>query len=171
MRGRRNETPFFFVHIGKAGGGNIRARIAAAALGYNRSEWHLANQDPTYYYPMYDVHSGEMHRGILANQKMCHFTTPTQNLTSSSEGKIRTAYCFATTPLGRAIACPVYAPDVCSNGINDSRCDIVYMGHNHIGSELHWLPTNYLVQWWKSTKYYDPEHDFIAELLQNRLMS
>jgi hypothetical protein len=45
------------------------------------------------------------------------------------------------------------------------------MGHNHIGSELHWLPTNYLVQWWKSTKYYDPEHDFIAELLQNRMMS
>lgn len=29
------DTPLIFVHIGKAGGGNIRARFSASALNYN----------------------------------------------------------------------------------------------------------------------------------------
>ena len=32
----RTETPFIFVHIGKAGGGEVRRRIAAAAVNYTR---------------------------------------------------------------------------------------------------------------------------------------
>lgn len=30
-------------------------------------------------------------------------------------------------------------------------CHTVYMGHNSLGSELHWLPPNYLQHWWRST--------------------
>lgn len=39
---RRNETPFIYVHIGKAGGGHVRARIAASALNYEASIWDRA---------------------------------------------------------------------------------------------------------------------------------
>ena len=47
--------PFVFVHIGKAGGGNVRARIAASSLNYTKDKW--SNRDGSYYYPM--VATGE----------------------------------------------------------------------------------------------------------------
>jgi len=48
------------------------------------------------------------------------------------------------------------------------------MGHNLLGSELHWLPDKYLVKWWQDTpwgKEYstkDNTHDFIRHAIVSR---
>ena len=55
-------TPFLFVHIGKAGGGNVRRRIASAALNVTRnaSSWREARLD-NHYYPVLSG-NGTFHR-------------------------------------------------------------------------------------------------------------
>ena len=35
--------------------------------------------------------------------------------------------------------------------MNGTVCHTVYVGHNNLGSELHWLPPKYLEKWWRST--------------------
>ncbi|CAB9519789.1 expressed unknown protein [Seminavis robusta] len=169
----RNETPFIFVHIGKAGGGGVRSRMAAAALDYNRSGWHRIHEDPNYYYPVYDE-NGQMHKGkFLASiyPSWLPKSLPQFHSEFEYEGY---GFCGATTPLGSAIACPnEQVPEFCMDHDNDTvsetRCDLVYMGHNVLGSELHWLPTSYLVKWWNHSLWaQDPESQSVAQLLEDR---
>ncbi|CAB9504317.1 expressed unknown protein [Seminavis robusta] len=49
---RRQEAPLIFVHLGKCGGGSIRARLAASAVDYSREKWSNTRNDASYYYPM-----------------------------------------------------------------------------------------------------------------------
>ena len=81
-----------------------------------------------------------------------------------------TRICNATTPIGQALACPATFPRPSSNALRrqleqksyhggnvcggDTLRDInsshvVYVGHNGLGTELHWLPVPYLQQWWQ----------------------
>lgn len=126
----RNETPFIFVHIGKAGGGGVRARFAAGALEYNRSGWHRLHEDPSYYYPVYDA-EGNLHKGKMSSSRMNNFVPKILKEILGDfkyEGAIP---CSATTPLGQAIACPLSTPeDLCFEG---HRCDLINFGHNVIG--------------------------------------
>ena len=188
----RNETPFIFVHIGKAGGGTIRARLAASAMHYNRTDWHKPREDTTYYYPVYDE-EGRLYPGKFINSDSHNFLP---QFKVSGEEKDMTAPfvrssgfegimpCHATTPLGHAIACP-QEKHICTRHTNlgnegryvdGLRCDTIYVGHNQLGSELHWLPTPFLQQWWSQTTWaksdlgnQSPDRPTIAELLGNRL--
>ncbi|CAB9499734.1 expressed unknown protein [Seminavis robusta] len=174
----RNETPFIFVHLGKAGGGEVRARIAASAEAYQRSLWHHHKQDPSYYYPIRS--GGRMWKGKMVNSEMNNFL-PMDDVDDNDQqqfpySKIFTfegiSSCHATTPLGHAMACG-FEKDMCephresdrnyykktaaanknTSSISSSRCDTIYLGHNVIGNELHWLPTSFLVQWWNQSTW------------------
>jgi hypothetical protein len=140
----RNETPLIFVHIGKAGGGQVRARFAAAALDFRRTHWRKEIENDQHYYPL---PNGE--KAKFCNSKnQNHRYNDTQWTKKSYEG---TLPCDATTPLGMALACPnAYANQFCM-GCDPRRttCHTVYVGHNHMGSEFHWLPALYLQKWWK----------------------
>ena len=180
----RNETPFIFVHIGKAGGGGVRSRMAAAALDYNRTGWHRTHQDEHYYYPIYADHMDEyngsdtkriMHKAKFLSSKHSNYIHPDRtefhgDFTYEGHGP-----CGAGTPIGQAVACPIestYCVDHDEDGISEGRCDLVYMGHNLLGSELHWLPTQYLVKWWNSTWWgkqgAENNNDALGDLIANR---
>ena len=205
---RRHEAPLIFVHIGKAGGGSIRARLAASALDYNREQWAKAGTDTTYYYPMKeerrlvterDSQKNTMetvvHKGIFINSQFPNFRpsvpkdpTNVTDLDMELANNIvwktfeKTMPCRATTPLGQAIACPfiktdsqLYKAGVSGEGDSANtnprqqqqqqkakkkrdacrghRCNVVYVGHNLLGNEMHWLPTEYLEDWWKTTPW------------------
>ena len=110
----RRETPLIFVHIGKAGGGGVRRRLAGAAQDLNRSEWHKPKDD-NHYYPIVmdgrtESSSSSFRRGKFCNSEnknikipVNHRTRPLLNRTKSFEGDL---FCNATTPFGMAIACP-----------------------------------------------------------------
>jgi hypothetical protein len=90
------ETPLIFVHIGKSGGGTVRARLAASALNYTRSAraWSSDNEDNSYY-PV-----GPDNRGFFCDKGHPQFrVTPNQ-------GQEKVLFCHAMTPLGQSIACP-----------------------------------------------------------------
>jgi hypothetical protein len=146
----RHEAPFIFVHIGKAGGGGVRARIAASALDYStRDHWKGIARDTDHYYPI----QGQR-RGKLCNSLVRHHRVPESTyIPQSFEGR---SPCNATTPMGMAVACPQTKTNRgtmtcmgCSD-LNSTECHTVYVGHNHIGSEIHWLPPRILKNWWKS---------------------
>lgn len=145
----RKETPLIFVHIGKAGGGMIRARFAAAAHGYNRNEWYAPLLDQ-HYYPVHEAANAS-----FCNSAYKHFTVPNNEIWPKSfEGQLP---CNATTPIGIALACPEAIKEKgrcrgCQQ-MKSKHCHTVYMGHNHFGSELHWLPPKYLQNWWRSTAW------------------
>jgi len=153
----RNETPFVFVHIGKAGGGTVRARLAASAMNYSRgSNWRGYEQDQAYYYPVPVAGGGnhnisDIRKAKMINSKMVNWLPPSLVEYHGDFEFEKWGPCGATTPLGQAIACPMTSHN--HPYCNSSRCDLVYMGHNVIGSELHWLPTDYLVDWWKATPW------------------
>lgn len=145
----RTETPTIFVHIGKAGGGMTRARFAAAALDYDREEWHSPHKDK-HWYPV----------SSTAKAKFCNSRYRTWNVPNTTiwqesfEGNLP---CNATTPIGLALACPEPAKETgrclgCTDWGSDE-CHTVYVGHNNLGSELHWLPPPYVRKWWKSTPW------------------
>jgi hypothetical protein len=142
---QRNETPLIFVHIGKAGGGQVRARFAAAALEFDRNhtDWRKGGQDE-HYYPL--PHGG---KARFCNSRNRNHRYENSEWTSKTyEG---TLPCNATTPLGMALACPTPYGGFCK-GCNPrgNSCLTVYVGHNHMGSEFHWLPAGYLQRWWKN---------------------
>lgn len=148
------------------GGGSIRARLAASALDYNRDRWHDTNNDPSYYYPIMDKSNGVMHKGIFVNSQFPNFrpsypktadnfTVDDMNYADNERWKTyeKTLPCQATTPLGQAVACPAIAKKKEMSACVNHRCDIVYAGHNLLGNEMHWLPTKFLEDWWKSTPW------------------
>ena len=118
----RTETPLIFVHIGKAGGGEVRARLAGAAEAYDREEWHNPSKDDHFYPVRYTARgssrnhsSGDdpdrFRRGRFCNSKYPHHkyipdnnqTTPLSNIRKNFEGL---SFCNATTPFGMSIGCP-----------------------------------------------------------------
>ena len=90
----RNETPAIFVHLGKAGGGEVRARFAAAALAYNRTIWHRPGEDD-HYYPLPEGQKAKFCNSAHAN----HYPLPIGSFEGSQ-------LCNATNPVSMAIACP-----------------------------------------------------------------
>jgi hypothetical protein len=115
------ETPLIFVHNGKSGGGNIRARMAASAQNYTRGShtWQKPHRDE-HYYPIRDndgdgdgdgddddTDTESFRRGKFCNSQyphyieMPHIDVPL--VKSTFEG---VKPCNATTPLGIAVACP-----------------------------------------------------------------
>jgi hypothetical protein len=142
------QTPLIFVHIGKAGGGSVRARFAAAALHYNRTNWRSSNDTTAYYaIPPRAARDEEEGRGYF-----CQSGHPSYRLQDRKtfEGTLR---CDAVTPLGQAIACPgpLEVGHKCHGcAPEQATCHRVYMGHNQLGTELHWLPSRYLAAWWKT---------------------
>ncbi|CAB9525344.1 expressed unknown protein [Seminavis robusta] len=172
---RRTERPFIFVHCGKSGGGNVRKRLASSALGFSESysNWHKALEDPHYHFPMLDS-KGEVVKGSFVNSHFPNYR-PSYNSThpdataeawETFEG---TLPCAAETPLGQALACPLLkrtgpARLACHQGY----CNIVYAGHNYVGNELHWLPNQFLAQWWEkkhnSTTKVDLYKDFMKRM-------
>lgn len=140
----RTETPLIFVHIGKSGGGSVRARIAASSLNFTKKDHRHLDES---YYP-------------LANGKKARFIASTFaiHLPSKERSYEGTSPCHASTPIGGAIGCPEtvgrirrFAPrrlGECNEDSND--CNLVYVGHNLFGGETNWLPVPYLQRWWAS---------------------
>jgi hypothetical protein len=146
----RNETPLIFVHVGKAGGGMVRARFAGSALNYGHREWHTPEKD-NHFYPVSAAHNAS-----FCNSKNKNHRVPESNLWPKTfEGN---APCSATTPIGLALACPEASLErskcLGCNDLTSEHCHTVYVGHNNMGSELHWLPPKYLEKWWQSTEWY-----------------
>lgn len=172
---QRNETPTIFVHLAKAGGGSNRARFAASARRYNRANWYEPEEDSHFYpipaEPSYGTGTqyrlGKFCNSINYNHLIPNagplqdgnvtavhaadpfFVVKTNNLKATFEGSLP---CNATTPLGLAVACPQPSGRSCMGcDLRSDHCDTVYVGHNSLGSELHWLPPRYLKGWWERT--------------------
>jgi hypothetical protein len=175
---RRAEAPFIFVHCGKAGGGQVRARFAASALQFNRStkDWHQSLKDPSYYYPILDSTTGNLLKGAFVNSAFPNFR-PSYNETHPDETPEMwetfegTLPCAAETPLGQALACPLLKrPPETKQACHAHRCNIVYTGHNLVGNELHWLPNQYLSDWWKrQTQWKSSSQQNVPEAFLHRL--
>ena len=113
----RSETPLIFVHVGKAGGGQIRARLALAARDYHRSEWSNISGD-NHFFPIRDTDSSnsssynatgavQHRRGRFCNSRYGHANfIPEEGSLEPKKNFEGSHYCSATTPLGMAIACP-----------------------------------------------------------------
>lgn len=127
----------------------MRARIAAASKNFTRpdgtlitgSKWHLAQGQN--YYPIADGSKARLCNSCFSNQK--------SSLGKTFEGTI---YCHANTPVGQAIGCPESLKRTSPAELdechwNSSTCHMVYMGHNLLGAEMHWLPYKYLSSWWE----------------------
>ena len=151
--------------------------MAAAALEYNRSGWHRTHEDETYYYPVYEQNGNNiiMHKGKFCSSKMSNMIPPNMTQYEADFAYEGFGPCQATTPLGQAIGCPIESTycqqdvDNNDNGKSNARCDLVYMGHNLLGTELHWLPTDYLTQWWKTTEWYTGnKEDKMLQAIQHR---
>mmetsp|Transcript_65367 Transcript_65367/g.181790 ORF Transcript_65367/g.181790 Transcript_65367/m.181790 type:complete len:455 (+) Transcript_65367:57-1421(+) len=139
----RTETALIFVHIGKSGGGSVRARLAAAALDYNRSNWFAGGQDD-HYYPLPNGERAKFCNSLHPNHRL----PDTRLKWKTYEG---TVPCNATTPLGMALACRETFRRHCRGcAAHQTHCHTVYVGHNGLGNELHWLPIPYLQRWWQS---------------------
>lgn len=120
-------SPVIFIHIGKCGGGSARPKFKPTNLGDN-------GRAPSY-----------------CNAVHKYFLPETSGKYKSHQGSLQ---CDALTPLGHAIACPepVESISKCSQCHVDSEtCNQAYVGHNFLGSELHWLPPKLLSSWWEST--------------------
>ena len=149
-------APSIFIHIGKAGGGNIRARFSAAALNYTKDKW--SDTDNSFYDLSEegqgkDVFVNESHKAYFINSKHSNRRPPHVNSTGGKfEGKQN---CTARTPIGNAIGCPELSKAAGSRlgsgcPINSDSCRQVYVGHNNFGAEMHWLPVPVLSGWWDS---------------------
>ena len=140
----RTETPLIFVHIGKAGGGTVRGRIAASSLNYTKSKFYQADGS---YYPVWN--GSGITKARFCNSCNQHYLPFVERV---FEGNMP---CNATTPLGLAIACPKpLNPPKSDLGCDDpasEHCHLVYVGHNFLGAEMHWLPARYLEKWWADT--------------------
>jgi len=150
----RNETPFIFVHIGKAGGGEIRRMFAAAARNYTKNNNRSSRfaQKTAYYSIHPNNNSSKIAIGRFANSAHNNFRPEAAFIPNGSLE--RNKQCDAETPIGQATVCRPLRRSRCPEDDGDptsSSCHLVYVGHNMIGNEMHWLPTGYLERWWNST--------------------
>lgn len=122
-------------------------RFAAGALNYTKANWR--GRDGSFY-PV----------GPNVSAYFCNSGHRNANPSGISfEGTIA---CHATTPIGKAIACrepPPVGPS-CREGCDPTSdtCRQVYVGHNFLGSEMHWLPQRYLSDWWDAN-WHRSSHD------------
>ncbi|KAL7577470.1 hypothetical protein ACA910_004751 [Epithemia clementina (nom. ined.)] len=152
------DTPFVFVHIGKAGGGTIRRRIAAAAVNVTRSDWSSNNEDQSYYPILrrrkrYSPFAKDV---VVAEEKatFCNIGRIPRHLPPITQ---HVSTCRAMTPVGQALACPEYltktisGPSCGQEAFNHESilANIVQVGHYDFGQEVHWLPAPYLEEWWR----------------------
>jgi hypothetical protein len=149
-----NEHHIVALCIGKSGGGSVRRRIASASLNFsaNATNWY---KDPGAYYPI-SVNQ-KIVKGKLCNGLHPNFLIDAEAITV--EG---TLPCGATTPLGHSIGCP-YTSRRHFCDLDSASCPVVYIGHNWLGSEMHWLPARYLANWWRD---YDGD-EWIASKLES----
>mmetsp|Transcript_10435 Transcript_10435/g.25226 ORF Transcript_10435/g.25226 Transcript_10435/m.25226 type:complete len:537 (-) Transcript_10435:1504-3114(-) len=151
----RTEAPLIFVHIGKSGGGTIRARFAASARRYSRmtTEWRHPDRDKHVYPILSKFPNGTygIMKGKFCNSKNRHFRMSSMK-SFHQEGYEGLYDCQATTPIGRSVGCPSFwfKDDNCDGckDMNAPECNTVYVGHNFLGNELHWLPAPILQKWW-----------------------
>lgn len=146
-------TPFIFLHIGKAGGGTVRRRIAAAALNVTRAtkHWRRPKLDD-HYYPVV-IKNKNNNTATTHRAKFCssfryrhHPGTPVKSFEGMSQ------QCTAQTPLGHILACPEMFNEWCNyyHPKDPNAAHLVYAGHGVLGTELHWLPISYLQEWWNT---------------------
>jgi hypothetical protein len=147
-------TPLIFVHIGKAGGGGVRARFAAARPDFTSSDWRTPDANASYSVRQprllsdgSTTNSTDVTKAYFCNSGHATFRSTQRSLYEE------TLVCSATTPLGAALACPDHFQSLqtCARqcGPNDTACHQVYVGHNIVGAEWHWLPYKVLTQWWQ----------------------
>mmetsp|Transcript_11867 Transcript_11867/g.22827 ORF Transcript_11867/g.22827 Transcript_11867/m.22827 type:complete len:679 (-) Transcript_11867:416-2452(-) len=142
-------TPLIYVHIGKAGGGTIRARFSSARPTFIHKDWRKPDMDATYQVANPD--------GTTTTSPAYFCNSGHATFRSTPRVLYEMAFvCHATTPLGAMIACPEHffpineqCPVGCS--LHDETCHQVYMGHNIPGAEFHWLPYKVLQKWWRET--------------------
>lgn len=160
------DAPFIYVHIGYVAGNKVRTRLSASTI---RSQW-TPNQDNL-------SHKFELAPNVPAAAVHSQFPNfrpsflPTNPHKVADEWKTYegTLPCAAETPIGQAIACPLtwrgkLAQEVCSH----THCNVLYAGHNLIGSEMHWLPSGVLTEWWEKTQHKNMRPE-ISQGLANRL--
>ena len=118
----KSESPLIFVHIGKSGGGSARERLRNS----KQEQYSFCNAEfPAFY----------------ARQQGLNLD-------------IEHIECSATTPLSHAISCPQPLNMVrrCSGCYPRFKsCQQIYVGHNYLGTELHWLPQQILSKWWEES--------------------
>ena len=141
-------TPFVFVHIGKAGGGNVRRRIASAALNVTRTanNWRNPRKDD-HYYPITAPDGSEHRAKFCSSQRFRHQPSVYRSFEGFSQR------CTADTLLGHILACPEFFNLGCGeqyHPLDPNAAHLVYAGHNHFGTEVHWLPIPYLKDWWST---------------------
>jgi len=146
-------TPFIFVHIGKAGGGNVRRRLAGAARDFTRNpfDWKKSKLDD-HYYPVINVHRDEDNEATttMHKAKFCSSGRHRHSPVVARSFEHYSQRCTATTPIGHILACPEIFNNKCLpfHPMDPNAAHLVYAGHNLLGSELHWLPIPYLQDWW-----------------------
>ena len=154
----RAETPFIFVHIGKAGGGGVRRQLRAAVSAGQNEERRARRMDnrtrrSSHRIPFRDDDGdgGETaERETLTFCSSGHSNYRPDNK-RTFEGTVR---CDAETPISQAVACPpVSMGDRCCGLRSSDSCPVVYAGHNYVGSEMHWLPPDVLRRWWRGTRW------------------
>jgi hypothetical protein len=170
------QTPLIFIHIGKSGGGMVRARFAAAAQDYSRLNWKSMGDGA--YYPLrptdksnnnsthnpHGIDSSNLR--VLRERNKAYFCNSGHANFKSTGARSyeKTLYCHATTPLGQAVSCPEPVnrkSGQCQQGcdIHSDSCRTVYVGHNLLGNEMHWLPPRYLQKWWHDTYQQQQQHE------------
>jgi len=132
------------------GGGEIRRVLASSSIGYDRGDkWRRSHIDE-HYYPIPDGNT--VRRGKFCSSGYPQFTIPDRGNIVSTKSFEGNKPCNATTPIGQAIGCPFvgHKPNCMSSCrlVNSTICDVIYVGHNKLGSEMHWLPPTYLQRWW-----------------------
>lgn len=138
---RQSEEVFVFVHIGKAGGGNVRVRISLAARNVTRHPLNLRGLDD-HWYPM----RNNQYRGKFCSSKLPNYRVAGTKWPEKLE---TTVECDATTPLGMMVACPGKGDVECGNcTVGSDFCGTVYVGHNLLGSEMHFMNHYSLKKWW-----------------------
>jgi len=135
------DAPFIFVHIDKAGGGSVRARLSLGATNVTKKQWKETDGS---FYPVDEdnqaVFKSSNHNNNLAFPGYATFEGSQQ--------------CQAVTPLGIAAcfeASTNYAKNHPTCLKKDEKCLEVYAGHNSLGNEMHWLPDQQLDSWWNIT--------------------
>ena len=140
-------SPLVMVHIPKTGGDSLRARIALSATNATRLRWDGTDKSS---FPLAGTSDTTYRASTFCNSGMPHHRPMIQERESDGVW-----VCNAETPIGHMIGCPVrYFPGrpprfhSCYCEPFSETCDLIYAGHNFVGSELHWLPAPYLQQWW-----------------------
>jgi hypothetical protein len=170
---QNSDTPFVFVHIGKAGGGTVRQRIALSQsnLTTDSTRFRDLQRVQGAYYPVTTTTKRSQEQESSTTTTTTTTNTRRATLCNSDANNYRPVYdmntfegtrrCNATTPIGQALAChfvpqPNQCFYPCTGGEEDGTCPVVYLGHNMLGSELHWLPAKYFQRWWETSKWAVP---------------